>query len=129
MAEKWQKTSQPPPSCSMEPKPFSGLNHFTVPWVIWLSFRAEGVPGGGPPCRDRRTDRRNREERQAETTADVRKREQKRNSDRGHCTGSAAPVGSGHHSVEVEPPTTVPQEPAALGLDAAHPVRAELHGP
>src|SRR6476469_1208356 len=77
MAEKWQKTSGPPPSCSMKPKPFSALNHFTVPWVISFSFRAEGVPGGGPPVRDRRTDRRNREERQAGTTADVQEREQK----------------------------------------------------
>src|SRR3954454_13856281 len=74
MAEKWQKTSGPPPSCSMKPKPFSALNHFTVPWVISFSFRAGGVPGGGPPSRDRRTDRRNREERQAETTADGGKR-------------------------------------------------------
>ncbi len=31
IAEKWQKTSAPPPSCSMKPKPFSALNHYTVP--------------------------------------------------------------------------------------------------
>jgi hypothetical protein len=31
IAEKWAKTSGPPPSCSMKPKPFSALNHLTVP--------------------------------------------------------------------------------------------------
>ena len=31
IAEKWTKTSSPPPSCAMKPKPFSALNHLTVP--------------------------------------------------------------------------------------------------
>src|SRR5215217_4741567 len=32
MAEKCTKTSGPPPSWAMKPKPFSALNHLTVPW-------------------------------------------------------------------------------------------------
>src|SRR3978361_1350503 len=34
MALKWTKTSAPPPSTSMKPKPFSPLNHLTVPCAI-----------------------------------------------------------------------------------------------
>src|SRR6266545_1182749 len=34
MAVWWQKTSSPPPSCVMNPKPFASLNHFTVPVAI-----------------------------------------------------------------------------------------------
>src|SRR3954447_10093165 len=128
MAEKWQKTSGPPPSCSMKPKPFSALNHFTVPWVISFSFRAEGVPGGGPPVRDRRTDRRNREERQAGTTATSENECRGTTAIAGHCTWPAGISGSGVHSIEVEPPAVLAPEPTALGLDAVHPVGAELHG-
>ena len=29
----WTKTSLPPASGSMNPKPFWLLNHFTVPWL------------------------------------------------------------------------------------------------
>ena len=36
----WTKTSPPPPSGSMKPKPFWVLNHFTFPVVIFASFRA-----------------------------------------------------------------------------------------
>src|SRR5690606_14954657 len=34
IAEKWAKTSAPPSSGLMKPKPFSALNHFTVPVVM-----------------------------------------------------------------------------------------------
>src|SRR5918994_2807250 len=37
MAEKWTKTSAPPPSWAMKPKPFSPLNHFTVPCAMYES--------------------------------------------------------------------------------------------
>src|SRR3954471_5284418 len=35
MAEKWTKTSAGPPSGVMKPKPFSPLNHFTVPCAMF----------------------------------------------------------------------------------------------
>src|ERR687885_1195118 len=35
MAEKWTKTSAVPPSGVMKPKPFSPLNHFTVPCAMF----------------------------------------------------------------------------------------------
>src|SRR3954447_12284254 len=38
MAEKCTKTSGPSPSCSMKPKPFSALNHLTVPCAMPYSF-------------------------------------------------------------------------------------------
>jgi hypothetical protein len=38
MAVWWQKTSSPPPSCVMKPKPFASLNHFTVPVAITLEL-------------------------------------------------------------------------------------------
>src|SRR5581483_12204824 len=44
MFEKWAKTSGPPPSCSMKPKPFSALNHFTVPVVMSYLLRGQ-CPG------------------------------------------------------------------------------------
>src|SRR3954451_23272871 len=44
--------------------------------------------GAAVAVRDRRTDRQDREERQAETTADVRKRMQRHDSDRDQCKGS-----------------------------------------
>src|SRR6266516_6926150 len=47
MAEKWTNTSAPPPSGEMKPKPFSLLNHFTVPCVI-LVFPF--VRRGRAPC-------------------------------------------------------------------------------
>src|SRR3954454_8662210 len=128
MAEKWQKTSGPPPSCSMKPKPFSALNHFTVPWVISFSFRAGGVPAGGSPSRDRRTDRRNREERQAETTATSENECRGTTAIVSHCTWRAGTSGSGGHPIEVDPPAVLAPEPAQLGLHAPHPVGAELHG-
>src|SRR5512141_3374349 len=31
----WQKTSSPPLSCVMKPKPFASLNHFTEPVAIY----------------------------------------------------------------------------------------------
>src|SRR6185369_1435583 len=34
MAEKWANTSGPPSSGVMNPKPFSALNHFTVPTAM-----------------------------------------------------------------------------------------------
>jgi Ca2+-binding RTX toxin-like protein len=34
IAEKWAKTSEPPPSGSMNPKPLASLNHLTVPVAI-----------------------------------------------------------------------------------------------
>lgn len=34
MAEKWAKTSSPPSSGVMNPKPLESLNHFTVPVAI-----------------------------------------------------------------------------------------------
>src|ERR1700754_5338625 len=34
IAEKWAKTSAPPSSGLMKPKPLSALNHFTVPVVM-----------------------------------------------------------------------------------------------
>ena len=37
MAVWWQKTSSPPSSCVMKPKPFASLNHFTVPVAICRS--------------------------------------------------------------------------------------------
>src|SRR4051795_508237 len=37
MDEKWTKTSAAPPSGVMKPKPFSPLNHFTVPCAMLLS--------------------------------------------------------------------------------------------
>src|SRR5215475_8618056 len=39
MAEKCTNTSDPPPSTVMKPKPFSALNHLTVPCAMFLSFR------------------------------------------------------------------------------------------
>src|SRR5215813_2678304 len=38
MAEKCTNTSDPPPSTVMKPKPFSALNHLTVPCAMSLSF-------------------------------------------------------------------------------------------
>src|SRR3954452_3215566 len=43
MAEKWTKTSAVPPSGVMKPKPFSPLNHFTVPCVIFLLLAGGGT--------------------------------------------------------------------------------------
>ena len=36
MLEKWTNRSFPPSSGVMKPKPFSSLNHFTVPVAIWV---------------------------------------------------------------------------------------------
>src|SRR6478735_6900875 len=44
MAEKCTKTSAPPPSCSMKPKPFSLLNHFTVPVATGRAFSVSEAP-------------------------------------------------------------------------------------
>ena len=38
MAVWWQKTSSPPPSWVMKPKPFASLNHFTVPVANCVSL-------------------------------------------------------------------------------------------
>src|SRR5688500_13633995 len=38
IAEKWTKTSGPPFSCSMKPKPFASLNHFTLPLAIFFTL-------------------------------------------------------------------------------------------
>src|SRR3954467_15097945 len=38
IALKWTKTSAPPPSWVMKPKPFSPLNHFTVPVATSVAF-------------------------------------------------------------------------------------------
>jgi len=43
----WTKTSAPPPSCAMKPKPLSSLNHLTVPCAISLTF---GKSGAGRPA-------------------------------------------------------------------------------
>src|SRR5690349_25003453 len=37
MAEKWAKTSAPPSSGVMNPKPLSALNHFTTPVTMLVS--------------------------------------------------------------------------------------------
>src|SRR3954453_5893951 len=47
MFEKWAKTSGPPPSCSMKPKPFSELNHLTVP--VAMSHLLRGSARGCTP--------------------------------------------------------------------------------
>src|SRR5919107_4400679 len=48
MAEEWTKTSWPP-STAMKPKPFSALNHFTVPCATCApTFRACGRPPHRP---------------------------------------------------------------------------------
>src|SRR5690554_6997966 len=41
MAEKCTKTSLPPSACSMKPKPFSLLNHFTVPVAMLYCLSAK----------------------------------------------------------------------------------------
>ena len=42
MPEKWAKTSSEPSSGAMKPKPFSALNHFTVPVAMSACFLDEG---------------------------------------------------------------------------------------
>src|SRR5918911_253960 len=44
MDEKWTKTSAPPPSGLMKPKPFSPLNHFTVPEAMSAPSQAVERP-------------------------------------------------------------------------------------
>src|SRR3954467_5956908 len=59
IAEKCTKTSGPPPSCSMKPKPFSALNHFTVPCAMGELFPSSrqvstnGEPQAASPLHQR----------------------------------------------------------------------------
>src|SRR5512133_1385333 len=45
MAVWWQKTSSPPLSCVMNPKPFASLNHFTEPVAMYPCARFFSVLG------------------------------------------------------------------------------------
>src|SRR4051794_28193420 len=56
MAEKWTKTSALPSSGVMKPKPFSPLNHFTVPCAMSLSS-IRGLPRRSPVQEHRVADR------------------------------------------------------------------------
>src|SRR5262245_2147750 len=51
--EKWTKRSRPPSSGVMKPKPFSSLNHLTVP-VPMLSLTLLLERGRGPSCQGSR---------------------------------------------------------------------------
>jgi hypothetical protein len=51
-AERWTNTSLPPLSRAMKPKPFSVLNHFTVP-VSWIARSEDGLPDVGARELDR----------------------------------------------------------------------------
>src|SRR5438876_10796812 len=55
MAEKWTKTSWPPPSTLMNPKPLSELNHLTVPCATRISpcLRCVAAPRGTPAVNPR----------------------------------------------------------------------------
>src|SRR5690349_6617205 len=48
MAEKWTKTSSPPESGAMKPKPFSALNHLTVPEAMSDPLSCSRVGATGP---------------------------------------------------------------------------------